>query len=459
MIHSPKFGTLEVIPDGLLLIDSSGSISELINLDNISDPKTEINKVDPTILKILKPNEIIMPGFIDCHAHAPQYSFIGTGMNLPLLEWLNKYTFPNEAKFKDTAYARKVYEKAVRRGLCCGTTTCSWFATLHLEASKILVDVVREQGQRAHVGKVSMDRNSPEDYVESTAQGLKDVKAFVEYVKETDKSTQPIVTPSIIPRFVPSCTSEMMNGLSEISSSASDNPNVRLPVHSHLSESKPEQAWVKDLHPESDNYAQVYADHGLLHEGAYMAHCVHCCDVEVEVLNTHKTGVVHCPSSNFMLKSGVLNVRKMLEKDVKMGLGSDVCGGYALSVLDCMRQAVIASRTAAFSDPTTEPITMTEAFYLATKGGANVLSLGNVCGDLTAGKKCDILVVDTSSTPLDLIGFENLEERFEKFLFVGDDRNIKEVYVDGKLVISNDSIDEPSTSHTIKKTKLAAEEE
>mmetsp|Transcript_2264 Transcript_2264/g.2812 ORF Transcript_2264/g.2812 Transcript_2264/m.2812 type:complete len:250 (+) Transcript_2264:455-1204(+) len=239
-------------------------------------------------------------------------------MNLPLLEWLNKYTFPNEAKFRDVDYAQKVYEKVIRRDLCCGTTTCSWFASLHLESSKLLVDIVREQGQRAHIGKVSMDRNSPEDYIETTAQGLADVESFVQYVQDTDKTPQPLVTPSIIPRFVPSCTSEMMHGLSAISSKFSDKPGSQLPVHSHLSESKPEQAWVKELHPESETYAHVYADHGLLHEGAYMAHCVHCCDSEVDVLLEHRTSMVHCPLSNFMLESGVMNVRKMLEKDVKL---------------------------------------------------------------------------------------------------------------------------------------------
>mmetsp|Transcript_2266 Transcript_2266/g.2814 ORF Transcript_2266/g.2814 Transcript_2266/m.2814 type:complete len:159 (+) Transcript_2266:455-931(+) len=117
-------------------------------------------------------------------------------MNLPLLEWLNKYTFPNEAKFRDVDYAQKVYEKVIRRDLCCGTTTCSWFASLHLESSKLLVDIVREQGQRAHIGKVSMDRNSPEDYIETTAQGLADVESFVQYVQDTDKTPQPLVTPS-----------------------------------------------------------------------------------------------------------------------------------------------------------------------------------------------------------------------------------------------------------------------
>eukprot|EP00615_Pteridomonas_danica_P010673 CAMPEP_0114335134 /NCGR_PEP_ID=MMETSP0101-20121206/4854_1 /TAXON_ID=38822 ORGANISM="Pteridomonas danica, Strain PT" /NCGR_SAMPLE_ID=MMETSP0101 /ASSEMBLY_ACC=CAM_ASM_000211 /LENGTH=352 /DNA_ID=CAMNT_0001466655 /DNA_START=64 /DNA_END=1122 /DNA_ORIENTATION=+ len=337
-------------------------------------------------------------------------------MNLPLLEWLNKYTFPNEAKFRDVDYAQKVYEKVIRRDLCCGTTTCSWFASLHLESSKLLVDIVREQGQRAHIGKVSMDRNSPEDYIETTAQGLADVESFVQ--------------------FVPSCTSEMMHGLSAISSKFSDKPGSQLPVHSHLSESKPEQAWVKELHPESETYAHVYADHGLLHEGAYMAHCVHCCDSEVDILLEHRTSMVHCPLSNFMLESGVMNVRKMLEKDVKVGLGTDICGGYALSMLDCMRQTVIASRTASFTDATTKPITMTEAFYLATKGGAEVLGLSGVCGDLTPGKQCDVLIVDTAAQPIDLFGFETLEERFEKFLFVGDDRNIKQVFVDGKQVVS-----------------------
>lgn len=446
VVHSVGLGDLEVVEDGLLTVSVDGKILDLVDLAALP-PGEAAQRVAAVARVLVELNgRFLMPGLVDGHAHAPQYAFAGTGMDLPLLQWLETYTFPSEAKLADLGHARKVYSKAVQRHLRNGTTCCAWFATLHLEASKVLVDVLREHGQRAHVGKVSMDWNSPDYYVEDTEQGLKDVESFVDYVQSTSPPSalsDPVIA-TVIPRFVPSCTSEMMYGLAAISH------RHCLPVHSHLSESPAEIAWVKELHPDCESYAGVYAKHNLLHERSYMAHCCHCCPTDRAFLRDFKAGVVHCPSSNFMLKSGVLNVRRMLNEDLKVGLGTDVAGGYSSSMLDALRQAMIASRVSSFAKPSDgtadgsdavtaeclQPLSYAEAFHLATVGGAQVLGLSDKIGNFVPGKQFDALVVDPAAErgPIDLIGGESVLDVFEKFLFLGDDRNIQEVFVQGRRV-------------------------
>eukprot|EP00617_Octactis_speculum_P022942 CAMPEP_0185767222 /NCGR_PEP_ID=MMETSP1174-20130828/41832_1 /TAXON_ID=35687 /ORGANISM="Dictyocha speculum, Strain CCMP1381" /LENGTH=353 /DNA_ID=CAMNT_0028451299 /DNA_START=60 /DNA_END=1121 /DNA_ORIENTATION=+ len=333
-----------------------------------------------------------------------------------------------------------------------------------------------------------MDRNSPSYYVEETEQGIEDVQSFVDYVHDTGKlegrgrtqlnngkgpASGDLVTPSIIPRFVPSCTSTMMHALGRISA------EHQLPVHSHMSESEGEIAWVKQLHPASPTYGHVYHEHGLFHERSYMAHCVHCCPEERALMLRTKAGVVHCPNSNFMLKSGVCNVRQLLNEGIKVGLGTDIAGGCSSSMFDCIRQCIIASRTAFFgnreeaggveagsNDATSSaPINFGEAFYLATLGGAEVLGLKDVVGNFAVGKAMDVLVVDPNvpDSPFDLFGQESAGQIFEKFLFLGDDRNITEVYVNGKCIyaqkvhnterITTNTTTSPS--QTTKKTAVA----
>lgn len=400
-------------------------------------------------------DKLLMPGFVDGHAHAPQYSFLGVGMHLPLLEWLETYTFPSEAKFQSAKYAQAVYAKAVRRHLFNGTTTCSYFATVHLEACKVLADLIEAAGQRGYVGKVNMDRNcSVPALQEDTQTSLQHTREFVDYVL---KKKSPLLTPVITPRFVPSTSSRLMKGLAAISREH----EPALPVQSHLSENRAEISWVRSMHPESDSYAAVYRDHGLLHDRAYMAHCVWCCKQERAILHETKTAVIHCPNSNFSLSSGVLNVRRLLNQGIKVGLGTDVSGGYSTSMLDAIRQAVIASKLVAIgsgsasdddddvdsddsddslSKENTAPLSFAEAFHLATVGSAEALGLGDTVGNFAVGKEFDALVVDPfgEDSPidpaLDDADAKDVLHTFQKFLFLGDDRNIETIFVRGSVV-------------------------
>ena len=399
-------------------------------------------------------------------------------MDLPLLQWLEKYTFPTESRFSDLEFARNVYSKSVRRHLRNGTTFACYFATIHNSAAKVLVDVIADAGQRAFVGKVSMDRNSPDFYIEETKKGLEDAEEFVrfvisrsevgrEFIARVDSNSaraaaahestpfpengspdtllnqrdSPLILPCITPRFVPTCTEAMMRGLSIFSR------KYGVPLQSHLSESIGEIEWVKSLHPSCESYTDVYLRFGSLHRAAFMAHCVHSDKREREVLKETGTGVIHCASSNFMLESGIMDARVYVGEGLKVALGTDVAGGYSASMLDALRQTIIASKChviahkkSASRDSVAESyaaISYKEAFHLATVGGAEVLGMGDVIGNFNPQKQLDCLIVDyeVSGSPLDIFGTESVLEKFQKFLFLGDDRNITSVFVNGRQVV------------------------
>lgn len=457
IIHSLNFGSLEVIEDGAIVYDGFGTIKELIDCSRQSiDIYQKYLSADITDYT----GKLIIPGFVDAHCHAPQYAFAGTGMDLPLLEWLQKYTFPIESKFSDNDIAENVYRKSIRRHLKNGTTLASYFATIHNEAAKILVDIITEAGQRAFVGKVSMDRHAPDYYLEDTDTAILEAEDFVRhvlslteigkaFVKEIDGSDPaslfdrrprlkafPRVMPCVTPRFVPTCTEKLMKGLGRISL------KYGVPVQSHLSETPAEIEWVKSLHPEATCYGAVYADCNLLHADTYMAHCCHCNAEERKLLKETDTGVVHCPLSNAMLQSGTMDVRLFKEEGFKVGLGTDVAGGYSPSMLDAIRSAIISSNNLAVSKNAERPGSYTalsykEAFYLATQGSADVLGLGSTVGNFAAGKTLDCLIIDPSAEggPIDIFEGETAIDKFQKYIFLGDDRNVEAIFVDGMRVI------------------------
>lgn len=200
--------------------------------------------------------------------------FIGTGTGLPLLEWLNKYTFNHEKGYKDIEKAIKVYTKTVLSLLKNGTTTVSYFSTIHYEASKILRELCLKYGQRALIGKVNMDRNSPDDYIETTEESFNDTLKFIELFKEGE-----IVQPTITPRFVPTCTPELMEKLGQLAK------EKNLHIQSHVSENKDEIEWVKSLHPEINTYVGVYHKFGLLTDKTILAHGIHLTDEELKLMS------------------------------------------------------------------------------------------------------------------------------------------------------------------------------
>ncbi|KAI8582744.1 hypothetical protein K450DRAFT_226702 [Umbelopsis ramanniana AG] len=385
-------------------------------------------------VNVLKKDQFILPGFIDTHAHAPQFSYAATGMDLPLLDWLDTYTFPKEAEYAESEHAQNVYSKVVDRFLSCGTTTCSWFATIHLEASKILTDVIEEKGQRAYIGKVNMDQNSPDYYIEKTESSVSDTRTFIEYVQAKNNE---LLTPIITPRFAISCTSPLLKALGDLAK------EYQVPIQSHLCENVAEIEFTQSLFPNSVNYTAVYDDHGLLNDKTIMAHCVHMTEDELKLIKEREAGVSHCPNSNFNLQSGVADIRHYLDLDIKCSLGTDVAGGFATSILDAMRSAFTASNTigilkSQYGNRSPKPykaLDAKELIYLATLGGAKVVGMEDKIGNFKVGKDFDALVVDASDNgPVRLFRHDGAWETLQKFLFTGDERCLSHVYVRGRRV-------------------------
>ena len=393
---------------------------------------------DVEVVEVKEPGFII-PGFMDSHIHAPQYSFTGTGYDLPLLQWLEKYTFPSETKLSDCALARKVYSDVIDQTLTNGTTTASYYATIDLQATQALVELLYEKGQRALVGKINMDRNSPPTYSESSSQSLEDTKRFLQFTaQEAQKRKEGSpnvaeVLPIITPRFVPSCTPELLQELGNLAAEGN------LPVQSHISENRDEVEWVKQLHPELKSYAEVYAHYGLLTNKTIMGHGIYLSDEELQLFARLGAGISHCPISNFALRSGVFHVRRAKEAGVKVGLGTDVSGGYSPSMLEVMRQAVIASTAIYFNDPSSAPLSFKEVFHLATLGNAELFDMTDSLGTLHVGKSFDALIIDPQcpDSPFHTYDFvaNSMEDIFQKFIFLGSAINVRSVFVQGRQVL------------------------
>ncbi len=367
--------------------------------------------------------KLIIPGLTDLHVHAPQYSFRGLHMDLELLEWLNTNTFPEESKYKDLEYAGKAYQifaEDLRRG---GTTRASIFATLHVPATKLLMELIDKSGIRAYVGKVNMDRNSPDYLCESDA--LSSATETVQWLKDTIDAYEH-VKPIITPRFIPTCSDELMRMLADAQK------EFQVPVQSHLSENRGEIAWVRELVPDSRFYGEAYDRFGLFggETPTIMAHCVHSSPEEIQLMKERGVYIAHCPQSNENLSSGAAPVRLYLDKGMNTGLGSDVAGGATLSIFRAMTDAIQVSKLRyCMLDGQMEPVTMEEAFFMGTKGGGSFF--GKV-GSFEEDYECDALVLDEGRIPHP----QHLEirERLERFLYLSGDDGVIHKFVGGRKI-------------------------
>ncbi|KAL7633762.1 UNVERIFIED_CONTAM: hypothetical protein RMT77_015716 [Armadillidium vulgare] len=427
-VHSVENNPMVVLIDNVMGVLNS-KIEFMESVEELDHLKAEYAFTDSNI-HYMSQNQFMMPGLIDTHTHAPQFPNNGLALDLPLLEWLQAYTFPTEAQFSDTLFAREVYTKVVERLLRNGTTTASYYATVHLEGSKILADVVHDKGQRALIGKVNMVRNCPEYYKEHSVQeSLLDTEEFIRYVKGLQSH---LVQPVITPRFAATCPEEQMSHLGILAS------KYGCHIQTHLSETQPEVNWVKELFPWAKSYTEVYDKMNLLSEKSILAHCVWLNDEEIYLLRERGCGISHCPNSNISLRSGLCNVRRLLQHGLKVGLGTDCSGGFSSSLLDTLRHAIQTSNLISIEgDADYQRITAKEAFQMATLGGAKVLNMENKIGNFEIDKEFDALLIDVSTpgSPIDIFTKDTIEDKIHKFLLLGDDRNISRVYVAGKKVL------------------------
>ncbi|MCQ2800014.1 MAG: amidohydrolase family protein [Bacilli bacterium] len=365
--------------------------------------------------------KLIIPGMSDLHLHASQFGYKGTAMDVTLLEWLDKYTFPIEAKFKDEKYAKKAYKIFVESLRKTFTTRAVIFATLHLEATTILASMLEKAGIEAYVGLVDMDRNVPDFYRHSVEEAKNDNIEFINRLKDY-KHVKPIITP----RFTVSCTDEMLSMLGEV------RKEYGVASQSHLDENRDEIAFVKSLCPDAKHYTDTYDKVGLL-EGSVMAHCIFVREDELQILKDKNVYLVHCPDSNTNVSTGgICPVRKYLDRDMHIGLGSDVAGGSTLNLLEAMKLAIQLSKLINYGQDTDySPLTAEEAFYLGTLGGGSYF--GKV-GTFAEGYDADIVVVDDLKNDPSHIKF-SIRDRVERLIYSGQDSFIVNKFVKGKKVL------------------------
>uniref|UniRef100_A0A8C7RRI7 Guanine deaminase n=1 Tax=Oncorhynchus mykiss TaxID=8022 RepID=A0A8C7RRI7_ONCMY len=365
-VHATYHTAVEILEDGLLGVDTEGKIA-FIGSGKEVDRLSQKWGFEAFAVTQLGQHEFFMPGMVDTHIHASQYSYAGTALDMPLLQWLNMYTFPVEACYKDLEFARNVYTHIVKRTLRNGTTTACYFATIHTDASLLLGQIANDFGQRALVGKVI--------------------------------NSYPLVRPVVTPRFAPSCSATLLGHLGEIAQ------NNDLHIQSHISETKEEVNLVKELFPDYDSYTDVYHRHNLLTDKTVMAHGCHLTDGELKLFRETGASIAHCPNSNISLCSGMLDVRRVLNHKVKLGLGTDVAGGYSPSMLDAVRRTLDTSKALTIQDTQYHTLTFEEVFRLATLGGSQALSLDENTGNFEVGKDFDALRVNTDAAggPIDLI--------------------------------------------------------
>jgi guanine deaminase len=389
------------------------------------------------------------PGFVDTHIHASQFANAGIFGKTTLLSWLERYTFPMEASLAEPERARAVYSRCVARTLACGTTTAAYYATSDAGSTNLLADVCLAAGQRAFVGRCGMDSALQPDYYKdvSVAASVAATEATIAHVRAIDPVSE-YITPVITPRFAPSCTSELLHAFGELHRSTG------LPVQTHISENKKEVALVKQLFPNSSSYADVYDAAGLLTPKTILAHGCHFTPEEVALIRDRGTCVSHCPVSNTFIGSGICPVRELLDAGIRVGLGTDVSGGWSASVLTAAREAggmsrlrtavEVAKDDAGNDNGDHRKLSVEELLFLATRGGAACLGMENRTGAFEQGMQWDAQFVDLGPV-LDAQGrggrgnvevwaWNGWEERLAKWLFTGDDRNTRAVWVGGRLV-------------------------
>ncbi|KAG5951764.1 hypothetical protein E4U53_002325 [Claviceps sorghi] len=460
-IHSKARDELEYLHDAAVAVDEQGRIRAVVrDRGSVGDARDKVLRsmgwrIDEVDVVECGEGQFFFPGFIDTHVHASQYPNVGIFGKSTLLDWLDKYTFPLESSLSDLAKAKKVYAACIRRTLAHGTTTATYYATVDVPATNLLVDLCLSIGQRAFVGRVCMDRKGlcPDFYRdESPEASLRATEETIAHIDKIDPGYE-LVSPVLTPRFAPACSTEAMDGLAKMQKEKC------LLVQTHVSENKGEIQLVKDMFPEASSYAAVYDEYGLLTAKTVLAHAVHLTEAEATLISQRESKVSHCPCSNSSLTSGEARVRWMWERGIDVGLGTDMSGGYSPSVLEAARQATLTSRHLAMQIDDQErrekcKLTVEESLYLATRGGAICLGLGDKVGGFEVGKQLDAQLIglgivqedgsrageDTNdwidAGNVDIFGWETWEERIAKWLYNGDDRNTKKVWVQGRLVHS-----------------------
>jgi guanine deaminase len=409
----------EVYENGYVAVGDDGRVTGVAkNLDELDCEGAEIVDFG---------DKLLIPAMNDMHVHAPQVHNQGVAMDLELLPWLQNYTFPEESKYADVEYAERMYRRFMHTQWLFGTMRSVVFGTVHTESTRRLMQLYQEAGMGALVGKVAMNRNCPEalceDVEDAIAGNEQLIAEFPQLSTLNSQLSTSLVRPIITPRFVPSCTPELLKACGELAN------KYQLPVQSHLSENVSEIAWVAELEPESKSYGDAYNRYGLFGQTpTIMAHCVWTEGHELELMKRNGVMVAHCPTSNFNLSSGMASIRSLLDEGVRIGLGSDISGGHDLNMFRMLVYAIQVSKMHYQLNHDKAFLNLSEIFWIATKSAGSFF--GKV-GSFEPGYEFDALVIDDSVLyPAEY----SLLHRLERFIYVGDDRQIVHRFCRGREV-------------------------
>ena len=403
----------EYYEDGLLVIDGG-------NIVDAGHAKTLLGSL-PADLEITDySGKLIVPGFIDCHVHFPQLDIIGS-YGAQLLDWLNQYAYPVEAKFADPDYAHEVANAFIDELLRNGTTTALVFGTVHAHSADAIFSAAEARDMRLIAGKVLMDSNCPEELRDTPDSGYADSKALIERWHGKGRLGY-----AITPRFALTSSPEQLAAAGKL---AKEFPDVW--IHTHLAENMDEVEEIAKQFPDSRSYLDVYDQHNLLRERAVFAHCLHMDDQDRANMARKGGAAAFCPTSNLFLGSGLFDLPAMRKAGIRCGLGTDVGGGTSLSLLRTASEAYKVLHLQEHALPATR------ALYLATLGAAEALYLDDKIGNFAKGKEADFVVLDfegSSLTARRSAAAESIEEKLFALMTLADDRNIAATWVRGRPV-------------------------
>jgi len=405
--------TYEYYEDGVLVVENGyiaavGRAQELLPTLSAATALTDCS------------GQLILPGFIDAHIHFVQTDIIGS-YGRRLLEWLEQYTFPAERAFADPKHAREVAEFFVSELLRNGTTTALVLGSVHPGSVDAIFTAASAKGMRLIAGKVMMDRNCPEELRDTADSSYADSLALIKRWHGRDRLQY-----AITPRFAPTSTPEQLAAAGRL---AREHPDAF--VHTHVAENEEEVAWARSLFPERRSYLDVYDHYGLLRRRAAFAHGIWLDDMDLKRLAETRSALVHCPTCNLAMGSGLFDLRRATAAGVHVAFGTDVGGGTSFSMLRVLDEAYKVAQLRGY---TLSPL---RAFYLATLGAARALDLDNRIGSFKAGKEADFIVLDPAATPLlarRMRAARTLAERLFLLATLAEDRAVSRSYVMGQLM-------------------------
>ncbi len=409
-------GAIQFIRDAVVVVEGT-------KFERVGDAARLLPQLGPDVRVHDHRGQYLLPGFVDCHAHFPQIDVIAS-YGAQLLEWLEKYTFPEETKFADRAHADAAAKFFLDRLIENGTTTASVFCTVHPQSVDAFFTESEARGLRMVAGKCMMDRNAPDGLRDTAESGVRESIELIERWHQHGRSLY-----AITPRFAATSTPEQLRAMGAL---AMQYPTTY--IQSHVAENKSEIEWIAKLFPEHRSYLDVYDQHGLLRERAIYAHCIYLSDLDRARMAEAGASAAFCPTSNLFIGSGLYNLAQAIAARNVVGLGTDVGGGTSYSMLQTLAEAYKVQQLQGIS------MSPAYALYLATLGGANALSLEDKIGSIEVGKEADFVLIDPRATALlerrTSLRNDALDAWFA-LMTLGDDRTIAATFANGVKIYEN----------------------